>query len=475
MDRLPFELQCLIFGLVDRSDVPNLRRACKTFANIGLDYLLPEVEITFTRKSFDHLAEVVKHPILAHRVKSLVYHVDVLKEHRSKEEWMRAIAGTLDMGINGNSWKPRMPHRDAPKREWRLYYRNVAKACDPEWRYTEKQLATGYATYEKLWAEQQVLRDEDFGLIAIEDMVAQLPNLKHITLSNFLDATCNENNIVDKTFKDTLVEAFGDDHYYNDCGVPQLLSLLEAVRSATAANITLESLNTGLISWEIFLESEENLDLMREIFRPLKVFKMALSTSQTYGWRDPGAHDDEDVVGGDIDCQALLEEGRHLTLIQSMSNLQVLELTFHSKELGNFGLVSAFRDTYWPNLREVHLHFYNSTDEDLLAFLNRHSKTLKVVDIVHHVLTRGLWIAVFRDLRTSLRLEKFRCGGWLSNDTLEGDYWDFCGDPDGPIPLRESVEAYVLGDEDTTAEDVLNVVNSQEHDELLTLPPPRHV
>lgn len=445
---LPLELHHHIFALVDGSDVPNLREVCRTFADVGLDYLLPEVEITFTRKSFDHLAEVVKHPILGRRVKSLVYHIDVLKTHHSRDEWMRAIGGALDMCIKG--WSP-------------------------ESRYTEKELAIGYATYEKTRAEQEDLRQEDlrqedFGIVDIMTMVAQLPNLKRITLSNFLEA-CTETDIVEETFEDTLVEACGDDHYDNHCGVPQLLTLLHGVRSATA-NITLETFNMGLVSWKILQESDENFELMREIFRPLKVFRMALCTSQHYGWRDPDARDDEPVLEGDAECQAFLDKGRHLALLQSMSNLLVLDLTFHSKELGGFDLVSTFGDSYWPNLREVNLQFYYSTDKDLLGFLYKHIKTLKVVHVVHYRLIRGLWLDVFRDLRTTLHLEKFRCGGWLSNDTMEGDYWDFCGDPDGPIPIEDLVEAYVLGEENTTAEDVLKIANAQEQHETL---PPQHV
>ncbi|KAL8914342.1 MAG: hypothetical protein Q9172_007102 [Xanthocarpia lactea] len=265
MDLLPFELQHLIFTLVDRSDVPNLRLACKTFANVGLDYLLPEVEITFTRKSFDHLAEIVKHPILSQRVTSLFYHIDVLREHHDKDEWMRAIGDKLSFGINTvNNWMHPRPTFDAPKRDWRLYRRNRAKAHSPEWIYTKKQLAVGYATYKKLWSEQHHLRQQDFGSAEIVVMVSQLPNLKHITLSNPLDATPKENNTVGDTFKDTLLAAHGDENYEHHRGVPQLLSLFRGIHCATA-DIKLESLNTGLISWKILQEGDQNLQMMKDI------------------------------------------------------------------------------------------------------------------------------------------------------------------------------------------------------------------
>ncbi|CAO1596295.1 hypothetical protein XANCAGTX0491_000146 [Xanthoria calcicola] len=452
---LPLELHHHIFALVDGSDIPNLRKTCRTFANVGLDYLLPEVEITFTRKSFEHLAQVVKHPILGRRVKSLIYHIDALKPHHNKDEWLREIGASLYTGMNSNSWKPCTPAQNAPEREWRLYRRNHTKACSPKWRFTGKQLATAHAAYKRLWAEQEDLRQDNFGIVDMKTIIAQLPNLKCIALSNYLEA-CTETNIVEETFKDTFVKAFGDEHYHNHCGVPQLLTLLHGLRSATA-NITLESLDMGWISWKILQESDENFELMREIFRPLKIFSMALVTSQLYHSEDPDGRDDEPILEGDTECQAFLDDGRHLVLLQSMSNLQVLALAFESMALSHFDLVSTFRDSYWPRLREVRLQSYQSTDEDLLEFLNRHVQTLKVVEVIQYRLLRGLWLDVFRGLRTTLDLVKFHCGGCLSNNSMPNDYWDFCRDLDGPISLGDLVETFVLGDEDTIAEDVLKM------------------
>ncbi|KAL8904187.1 MAG: hypothetical protein Q9171_007136 [Xanthocarpia ochracea] len=460
MDQLPFELQHLIFTLGDRSDVRNLRLACKTFANVGLDYLLPEVEITFTQKSFDHLAEIVKHPILSHRVKSLFYHIDLLREHHNGDEWMRAIGDKLLYGINTvNRWMPPMPAFDAPKRDWRLYRRNRAKANSPEWVYTEKQLAVGYATYKKRWSEQHHLRQQDFGSAEIVAMVSQLPNLKHITLSNFLKATPKGNNTVGDTFEDTLLEAYGDENYEHHRGVPQLLSLFNGIHCATA-DIKLESLNTGLISWKILQEGDQNLEIMKDILRPLKFLKMALSTSQYYGWRDlDNPLDDEAVLDGDTDCQAFLDQGRHLAMIQPIPNLQVLDLTFHSKYPYRFNLVSTFGDCYWPCLREIHLHSYYSDDKYLLDILGRHAETLKVVHITHYELLEGLWPDVFRALRTNLHLEEFYCDGRFYNGSTDSDSWDFFVGSERHIS-RESIAAYVLGYDSTILEDMLKIANA---------------
>ncbi|KAL8859649.1 MAG: hypothetical protein Q9178_003763 [Gyalolechia marmorata] len=460
MDRLPFELQHLIFALVDRSDVRNLRLACKTLAHVGLDYLLPEVEITFTRKSFDHLAEIVRHPILSHRLKSLVYHIDVLREHHDKDEWMQAIGDRLLFGINTfNSWMPPRPASDAPKRDWRLYRRNRAKAFSPEWIYTEKQLAVGYATYKRVWSEQHHLRQQDFGSAEIMAMVSQLPNLKHITLSNFLDAIPKDNNTVGDTLEGTLLEAFGDENYEHHCGVPQLLSLFHGIHLATA-DIKLESLNMGMISWKILQERDHNLAIMKEILRPLKLLKMGLSTSQNYGWHALGDFDDEAALDGNTDCQAFLNEGRLPAMIKPIPNLQVLDLTFHSTDWCKFDLISTFGDCYWPCLREIHLHLYYSDDKNLLDVLGRHAETLKVVHMQHYRLLRGLWPEVFCSLRTNFHLEEFFCWGLLTNSSTVSDHWDFCGGSDRQKSIRESIAAYVRGDDSTTFEDVLKIANA---------------
>ncbi|KAL8751840.1 MAG: hypothetical protein Q9184_005929 [Pyrenodesmia sp. 2 TL-2023] len=87
LDQLTPELQRMVFAAVDVGDVPNLRLTCKSLGEAGLEYLLPEVELLFTLKSFDRLRPVSEHPALSRHVKSLVYSVDSPNERFDHVYW----------------------------------------------------------------------------------------------------------------------------------------------------------------------------------------------------------------------------------------------------------------------------------------------------------------------------------------------------------------------------------------------------
>ncbi|KAL8665867.1 MAG: hypothetical protein Q9168_007617 [Polycauliona sp. 1 TL-2023] len=90
LDRLPAELQHAVFASIEKGDVPNLRLTCKSLADVGRDYLVSEMELLFTRQSFDRLSNIVKH--MGYHVKSFTYHVDLLKQYRDQDEYEIDVA-----------------------------------------------------------------------------------------------------------------------------------------------------------------------------------------------------------------------------------------------------------------------------------------------------------------------------------------------------------------------------------------------
>ncbi|KAL8773648.1 MAG: hypothetical protein Q9209_001414 [Squamulea sp. 1 TL-2023] len=462
MHHLPPELQHLIFELVNYSDISNLRLVCRTFASVGLDHLLPEVELTFTRKSFDRVAEIARHPGLRHCVKSLIYYIDTLPPHSDQFGWFQLVRRVIWLQRSGYRLLPLRPAESASEREWRLYRRNYDKWMSLEWWYTKKQLAQGFAAYEKLWYQQDRLRTKDHARSQVIEIVTRLPNLRHITLSNFAEFSAS--NIVGRTFEDTLLEVSGDEHYHNHCGVPQLLSLLSAINVATA-DIKIDSLDIGIISWKILQESDQNLELVMEIFRTLKQLKMVLCTSQhyyRYNWQAMDDDiEDEQSVEDDRECQAFLDTGRHLKLLQATSRLQSLYLSIQSNRPHNFSLVSVFGNTHWPHLREIKLHCLCAVGGTLVDFLTRHAQTLRILHFQDFTLLQGLWIDVFQGMRTSLHLDKFITEGFLESDENEADYFDCTGCPDLRIAGRDRLEAYVLGDKSVTVEELRRLQRGQ--------------
>ncbi|KAL8815430.1 MAG: hypothetical protein Q9223_005427 [Gallowayella weberi] len=412
-----------------------------------MEYLLPVAQLLFTRQSFDRLFKVSQHPILGRCVKSLVYRVDLLRQHFDKDEYVRGLAREMSLNVfnTGPEWAGPKPPPHASDRDWRLYERNRLRATNPKVRYTARQLSLGWVAYEKLWLEQKHLRDASYGEKEIMATLAHFPNLKHITLSNFHDA-CEESAYFEATYKHTLMPVSGDEGYGESSGMPQLLSLIRALdRTSTV----LESLKAGLVSWHVLDAEDEDFELMKNVFHALKSLTMGFQINQEYEWQDPDEHRFDRDGEDEEECQDFLAQGRHLELLRSMPNLCVVDLAFHSYDLYFFDIEPVYKDIHWSHLRDLSLSFYRGTDQNLLDVLQRHAGTLKILRLSNYSLAKGLWLHTFREIRTSLKLEQVELKGWLQNEEYHPkDSWDVTNwSLDEAPSQKDNIESYVLGSE----------------------------
>ncbi|KAL8685196.1 MAG: hypothetical protein Q9218_007910, partial [Villophora microphyllina] len=357
--QLPPELLRLIFAIIPTKDIPNLRLSCKNLATIGLEFLVPEAQLLFTRKSFDRLQEISQHPILSRRVTSFLYCIDSLKQHFDKREYVRAVADSLSISSydRGPNWVGPMPSSDASDRERRRYARNVARGADPESRYTRHQLTQGWEAYKQLYAEQDVLRKATYGTEEIIDMVARLPHLKNITISNF-NEIYDENIYFEKTYKDTLLQVSGDYGFAEYSGEPQLFSVIRALHQA---RITLESFEAIIVSWHILEAKGERLEMLQSVLGSLKKLKLCFYTSQSYEWHHPDDYDD--LIDEGEECAQVLERGQHHKMLRSMPHLEVVDLSIESREFGLSDFVSVFGNVHWPHLRKISLNILVGTED----------------------------------------------------------------------------------------------------------------
>ncbi|KAL8788936.1 MAG: hypothetical protein Q9195_007051 [Heterodermia aff. obscurata] len=90
IQRLPPEVLHMIFQYL-LQHIPELRLLCKSFADIGLHYLLTSYHLIFKKSSFERLLEISQHPVLSKCVKSIVYEADTLTEYDTRKEWQRHI------------------------------------------------------------------------------------------------------------------------------------------------------------------------------------------------------------------------------------------------------------------------------------------------------------------------------------------------------------------------------------------------
>lgn len=153
-----------------------------------------KMQLSFTRDSFDRLAAVAKH--MGHHVKSLLYNIDLLQQHFDQVEYEGRIA------IKNNLHD-----------------------------YSLQQFALGWEAYNKLWHEQASLRASYYGKSGIATMISQMPNLKHITLSNEFQKRF-DGTYFDRAEVKTLPHVSRYGGYNQPSGLPQLLSVVEALHRA---------------------------------------------------------------------------------------------------------------------------------------------------------------------------------------------------------------------------------------------------
>ncbi|KAL8765933.1 MAG: hypothetical protein Q9209_007130 [Squamulea sp. 1 TL-2023] len=389
-------LKHMIFAASDPCDVPKLRLTCKLLGAVGLEYLLPEVELFFTPKSFDRLQRISEHPQLSYHVKSLVYRAGCLPYYQTVSRWylqipqlayLRTIRdfssyrseppSTVWYG-HWDSWKLDNPIQSLPKT-------------------TQTQLYRKWIQYKMLWREQQRFQNVAFGQAQIVASIAHLPNLDHVTLSSWKDTSMTRKRdaewLSNPKFSGPYDEVLADtsgyeggDYYY---ALPQLLTLL---RGIDGTGIVLQSLSFGHVSWHLF-GNEETLSLMSRTLHSVKTIRMHMAV------RELGPTNHVDI------CR----QGLLLAFLGSLHLLHGLDLNIDSD--GYSGMPVELNDVFgnkiWSNLRNISLTYMNTSQMSLLGFLNRHAKTLKIVELRFIYLRQGTWPQIWTTMRNSLDLTEY--------------------------------------------------------------------
>lgn len=179
------------------------------------------------------------------------------------------------------------------------------------------------------------------------------------------------------------------------------------------AGLAVESLEAGVVGWQILDPSRHEVsETIRDIFKALKLLKMEFTMCQYYK-RQQSNGDPVHFKMEDDQCQIYLEEDKHVELLRSTTLLEELDLFFIPVMLRYWDLELEFKIVHWPYLLVLSLKCYQGIDDDLLQLFRRHSTTLRILELSHYRLTKGLWLYTLRKMRTTLRLERFRLVGNL--------------------------------------------------------------
>lgn len=93
--QLPHELLRCICAHLPLQELKHIRLTCKTLASVGVEMLLPELEVLYTLESLERLRAISLDPVLRLHVTSLVYTADRIRWYPDGcfREWKAEVQG----------------------------------------------------------------------------------------------------------------------------------------------------------------------------------------------------------------------------------------------------------------------------------------------------------------------------------------------------------------------------------------------
>lgn len=183
IDRLPPELVHSVFSYLKPTETANFRLLCWSFAQIGLEYLVPCLYLQIDINSYERLIAMSRHPIVSKYVKWLEYEVDCVKD-LGFQDWEQNLYGREYLAAE-NQDPPVRPPANASQRTWRAFDR-ATTAIDsmPRHRFKASQLEEAFMIYLELAEAQEHIRTQACHG-SITEVMKLFPKLKGVRMSRF--------------------------------------------------------------------------------------------------------------------------------------------------------------------------------------------------------------------------------------------------------------------------------------------------
>jgi hypothetical protein len=442
MNNLAPELLHMICRNLRFSEVYCFRLINRDCAAVGLEYLVPWIEIHLHRHSYRahslvRLQAIASHPFVSKGVRELSY--DSLtfdSPMKDFETWKAKSMEKLDV---------RKPREVNDQRSELKPYR------------TRSDYKRMYAWYQVCMKDQQYFVDRKMERRVLLYSLPNLTNLEKITMNTY--------NTMDLS---DVYENFGPWDYTLECprdqsmrpGVRQLNSLLLAVADS---EIKLKKLRAGKLSWNWFRTRTFNVH-QEQLARACESLTSLHLVLNCWG--------QETIWEQKSDCYWFLQKTSAIGhFLAKMPHLESLKIRFDATNMAMTGLLYPARLNHliseghtWPKLRKLELGNLQTSESQLADLLERHASTLKDFRLTDEIGmdAGGSWISLLQKLKGFRMLEKVGIQGDLTTrggpDTAE-ECWDIwqrwypitssgSDDPapwdlenyllrDGPFPLTE--------------------------------------
>lgn len=332
----------------------------------------------------------------------LFYEPDALVSYECQADW--------EFDINPRAFTvevPARPDAGASKRDYRAYNRACLKYDqDPRHQLRRDILDKGYTEYKRLFAAQEQLRSQEYGLSVICDAFSRLPKLRSIVMS-LSGYPVPYTSYLRNKFKAGLRCPCGDLDHGLPAGVPQLYSLL---RASHEGGRQLTRLVIGDISWRFLQDVTKCKNMAKHSLRQIRTLDLCISP-------DNDLNEYEDGSEG-VECREYLANSALCDFIKAAPDLESLSIAFdgNTRARGT-ELKYIIGDHHWPKLKRVKFEDIDATHADFASFCTRHASTLKHLGLsAIRLLEQGEWPQTLDIIQKTLNLESADIQRFLYGD-----------------------------------------------------------
>jgi hypothetical protein len=425
---LPAEILISIFHQVDLRSLKCLRQSCKSFCPLVEPILFHTTVIVPHIDSLKTLVSLSEHPTLRHCVQRLIY----------DNRW-----GNFTSLLRGRYCK------DYGILDWRG--NTIARKKDLQASGLLDQLSREVLTKDSI----------DVEIAYLSRSLSMLPSLSSLWCQEPDVWLRRDSTRIPSFYARALTKDQVDAPRWDNLGYPDdplgswgVLSVLTAM---FATKMSVLDLRIDDVGWKEMFRSTHRLDVFRTVLAPVRRLKFSTT---------------DDLTGYVAD--AFPNVG---SVVASMSCLQDLELNFHYSEFspprrwslgsGEYwemprSSVSEIfpKQTYFPHLVRLSLFGFRSEETRLLSFLERHARTLSVLQLGNATLisdacsgAHPCWVRVIRRLQADLDLKEMRFAKLLNGSSQRWKISDL-GEYSGPDCLKAQVEHFVVHGGTCPLEDV---------------------
>lgn len=351
MDQLPRELKDKIIKLSTRDDIPNWRLVARAYKNLADAVLFHDRRVVFHPDSFLQLSAVSLQPAIGPHIRTLVYEFDALP----------------------------IISRDT--------YRGIVTQARLQ--LSEDQLEGAWLDYRKLYLAQEELRNSDFGEEELSLAMARLPKLRGFIMTSGHRHQHSAYQL--RFFRAGIFIPIGNYGQTHSSGVPQLRALFRAAHNAC---VKLMTFCCHDVSWQLFQMTQKDLIMLATVLSEAHTISLELSPTDSLSSAGYAV----------LVCNRYLSKGVVWSLLGQIRRLKNLVLDFgQGRAAGLFvELKYLVSRCTWDNLRSVTLGGIRTTEDELVAFFERHSYAIRGFQLREICLTVGEWNSTLTRIRDGL-------------------------------------------------------------------------